>query len=326
MANGAEQLLTLIDELEFSVAGPDSAVGEVRGVPTSLTLLGDNPPAVMFGFRVRQDAGGAERFMPLVGGLPAEKVSLTAEDGCVWLSLYDLNVLPDGAVRALPEQVAEKIQADGLAQPAGCLRCGAASGAVPLLATGQPTRLCGVCQSELTEAQTAAEEELNRPTLSATLGVPGAAVYVMLGWTAYWTLLDFLLDWWGVKVIEINQFTALFGILLFACVGYALGWPLGATLRHSIGLRRIPWIAGPLVTLGAAIVGEIVYLAIRIFLLAGVFDLGAAARLFGPAVGQYTLFWIFCKLAQWAGIAGAATLSAMERRRVSVADVGHAPA
>jgi hypothetical protein len=318
MANGAEQLLTLIRELQFSVAGPDSAVGEVRGVPASLTLLGDDPPAVMFGFRVRPDLESTQRFTPLVADIPPEQVSLSAEDSCVWLSLYDLNTLPDGAVRALPEQVATEIQSGGLSLPAGCLRCGAETGAVPLLAMGQPTRLCAACQSEMAEAQSVAEEELNRPTLSATLGVPGAAVYVMLGWTVYWTLLDYLLDWWGVKVIEINHFTALFGIFLFVCVGYALGWPLGATLRHSIGLRRIPWIASSLVTLGAVVLGEIGYLALRIFLLAGIFNLGAAAQRLGPAVGQYTGFWIFCKLAQIVAIAVAAAFSTIERKRVTI--------
>jgi hypothetical protein len=66
MANGAEQLLTLIRELEFSIAGADAAVGEVHGVPASLTLLADDPPAVMFAFRVGYDAaGGASRGSPV---------------------------------------------------------------------------------------------------------------------------------------------------------------------------------------------------------------------------------------------------------------------
>jgi hypothetical protein len=318
MANGAEQLLTLIRELEFSVAGPDSAVGEVQGLPTSLTLLGDDPPAVIFGFRVRPDASVTEPLAALVQQLPPELATLSVENGCVWLSLYNLNALPDGVVRALPEQIGAVVQSAGMALPAGCLRCGSPTESAPLLAGGQPTRLCAACQSELVQDQAAAEEELNRPTLSATLGVPGATVYVALGWIVVWTVVDFVLDWWGVKVIEINHFTALFGIGLFVCAGYALGWPLGATIRHSIGLRRVPWIATPLLTLGAVIVGEIGYLALRIFLLAGVFDFGAAVRLLGPAVGQYTGFWIFCKLAQGAAIAGAAVQSTMERRRVTI--------
>ncbi len=320
MPDGINKVLALSGELRFSVAGDDHAVGEVMGVPTGLTLLSADPPGVMFAFRVRPDSEETDRLASLVrGSLPARS-ELSVEDGCAWLTLYDLDLLPHGAAKPFAERVADALIAVGMAIGPGCLRCGAAEGAAPMLVDLRPTRLCASCLNEAVREKIDRESELNRPTLSTTLSLPGAVTYVVLGWIVLWTVIDVLLRHWPVRVVEINQFTTLVGLVLLGGIGCVLGWPLGATLRRSFGLGLSPWMASLGLALAAGVLGEVGYVALRIFLLAGVLDFAAAARMLGPVIGMYTGFWIFCKLATIGAIAGWAAASA-SRRAVVPMDV-----
>jgi hypothetical protein len=73
-----------------------------------------------------------------------------------------------------------------------------------------------------------------------------------------------------------------------------------------------------LATLGAALLGEILYVAARLFLLAGVFDVGIAARLLPQVVASYTGFWVACKLLLAGAIGLCCGISASQRRTASL--------
>jgi hypothetical protein len=148
--------------------------------------------------------------------------------------------------------------------------------------------------------------------------VPGAGLYVAAAWAVFWTVIDFALEHWQIQVVEINHFTALIGVLALGVVGVCLGWPLGATLRQSIALRHAPRLMSAVATLGAMLLGEILYIAARLFLLAGVFDVGVAARLLPQVVVSYTGFWVTCKLLLAGAIGVCCGMSASQRKATSI--------
>ena len=68
----------------------------------------------------------------------------------------------------------------------------------------------------------------------------------------------------------------------------------------------------------AVVLGEVLYIAARLFLLAGVFDVGIAVRLLPQVVGSYTGFWVACKLLLAAAIGLCCGMSASQRKSVSL--------
>jgi hypothetical protein len=308
----------LVNSLGFTAADEHTAIAELHGVPATLTVLGTDPPAVLFGFRVNPDGLQTGTVADRARGLPDDAAALSFEDGYAWLSLYNLEKLPPDAAPRLVADIAAAIASTDLALPAGCFHCGAPD--APLAyADGRPARLCPQCVTSAAEEHREREAELNRPTLGATLAVPGAGLFVAAGWAVIWTLLDFALDRWQIRVVEINQFSAMIGLLAIGIVGACLGWPLGATLRQSIALRHAPRLMSGLATLGAALLGEIFFVAARLFLLAGVFDVGIAAQLLPQVVAAYTGFWVACKLLLAGAIGVCCGMSASQRKTASFA-------
>jgi hypothetical protein len=66
------------------------------------------------------------------------------------------------------------------------------------------------------------------------------------------------------------------------------------------------------------VAGEIGYIAAMILRMAGVLDLGAAVNLLGPLLGNYSGFWICCKLAQATAIGIWCANSAAQRKSASI--------
>lgn len=318
MSNGVEQILTLIREHDFQADEEGAAWGEVGGIPASLALLDQDPPAVMLGFRVPRDTDPTAHIAPLVQPFPSDLFSLSADDGCLWLSLYDVDALPPNSLTELPRRIVDALKSANLAVAPGCQRCGNLQGAVNHLIEQRPTRMCPDCTAAIVDDKLAAEEELNRATLSSTLGLPGAMFYVVFGWIAFWTVVDLILEYFTVDKIEINKLTFLVGFAVCAGVGYALGWPLGATMRRSVGLRKFPRLSSGMITLATVVVGEIGYIAVWILRMAGIFDLGAAVTLLWPALSTYSGFWICCKLALASAIGIFCANSASHRKTVSL--------
>ncbi len=317
MPDATDLIFGLVNALGFTAADENTAIAELHGVPATLTVLGTDPPAVLCGFRVNPRGTQTGTVADRARGLPDEAAALSFEDGYAWLSLYNLEKLPPDASPRLVADIAEAIASTDLALPAGCFHCGAPD-ALLIYADGRPARLCPQCVASAAEEHRERESELNRPTLGATLAVPGAGLFVAAGWAVIWTLLDFALDRWQIRVVEINQFSAMIGLLAIGIVGACLGWPLGATLRQSIALRLTPRLSSAVATIGAVLLGEIFYIAARLFLLAGMFDVGVAARLLPQVVASYTGFWVACKLLLAGAIGLCCGMSASQRTSASL--------
>lgn len=316
MLTGAERIEGLRSELEFEVVDDDTAMGEIREIPIAMSVLGIDPPAVMFRVRADTDGAESESVASAFEGLSAANVRVSLENDSAWLSFYDLRELDNAAIRSLLEKTADVLDASGLAAGPGCLRCGNLDRAQLMCVEGRPTRLCPDCLTEAVEEQQELEAEHNRSSLAATLGLPGAGLFVAAGWAGFWTLLDLALEHWRIQVVEINYLTMLLMFMGVAACGYALGWPAGVTLRQSIALGKAPVAASAVFVTAAAIGGEILYVGLYLLRLLGLFDLGVAAQLVGQVVAQYSGFWIFCKLALLAAIGFFCAESASERRTV----------
>lgn len=318
MTGAADDILRLIAELGFVVAGQDIALGQPAGIPTTMTVLGDSPLAVMFRFRVNPQGTQTPTFAELLQSVPDDRASFSVEEGYAFLTLFDSSGLTSSSLGLLVKHIAETLAATDLAAGPGCLRCGTLDEAELLLIEGRPTRLCAGCLDEARRERQEAEAELNRASVAATIGLPAAGGFVAIGWVILWTAIDMILEWLQVKVIEFNRLSEIFFLALVGGVGYGLGWPLGAALRQSIAIRRAPVMMSLILIVAAAIAGEIGYLALHIFRVVGVFDLGLAAKLLWQFVSGYSGFWIACKLAFLGAIGLFCAIAASERKQVSL--------
>lgn len=249
-------------------------------------------------------------------GVSEEDAALSIEDGSAWLSVYNVSKLDNSAIHLLLEQTANTIQSTDLAVPSGCLRCGGADNSELMYVEGRPTRLCSICLDDAAQERHEVESDLNRASLGATPGLPGAGIFVVAGWATFWTVLDLVLEHFRVQFIEINAFTFLVLSVILGSVGSALGWPTGATLRRSIAIRKAPRAMSVFFIGAAAIGGEILYVGLYVLRLAGVFDLVVATQLLGEVLSSYSGFWIFCKLGFLAAIGFSCVLSATLRKSV----------
>lgn len=318
MSTGAGDILELIGELGFVVADQNKALGQPAGIPTTLTVLNAAPLALMFRFRVHPDGSEIQPLVDLLKSVPDDRASISLEDGFVFLTLYDLSGLTNSSLRLLMERIAEALAATDLAVGPGCLRCGGFENAQLMLVEGRPTRLCLECLSEAAREKQEVESQLNRGSVTATLGLPAVCGFVAAGWIILWTVIDLILETLHIKVIEINELTGLVFMGLLGGVGYALGRPMGNALRQSIAIRRAPVVMSLVVIVAAGICGEIGYIALRLLRLFGFFDLGVAARLLWQYVSSYSIFWIVCKLVFLGAICLFCAMTASERRQVSL--------
>jgi hypothetical protein len=158
--------------------------------------------------------------MDLMKGVPKEQAILNFEDGSVWLSLYDMSGLETSDFHQMMEGMVDTIQATDLAVGPGCLRCGKNNPDIQrLYVDGRPTRMCMACFEEAGREQQELESKLNQTTLGATLGLPGAAIYAAAGWAGFWTLIDFALEYFRVKAVDINIITTPLILMLLGAVG-----------------------------------------------------------------------------------------------------------
>lgn len=312
-------MTAFLDELGFAVVDDDTAVGELREFPVSVTVLGVDPPSMMFQIRVHPDGTQTQPVLDLMQGVPEEQARLSFEDGSVWLSLYDMSGLDIPAFHQLLEGMVDTLRATDFAVGPGCLRCGEDGDDVQkMYVDGRPTRLCTACFEEADRDRQELETELNQTSLGATLGLPGAALFVAAGWAGFWTLIDITFEFFRIRFVDVNILTVPLMLVLLGVVGWALGWPTGTTLRRSAAIRKAPRILSLLFALVTAIAGETLYVGIYLLRVFGVFDLGIAAQVMGAVVAGYTGFWICCKLGLLAALAFFCTASATERQTVKL--------
>ncbi|MCA9111359.1 MAG: hypothetical protein KDA52_15505 [Planctomycetaceae bacterium] len=319
MSNGGhDKIELLVNELAFIVVDDDTAFGDLHGIPTAMTILSADPPGLMFQLKVDPSGTETQTVLNLLESLPQCNRSFSVEDGRAWISLYDVSDLDIASILLLLDRIANALLASDLALEPGCLRCGNLIDAQVMYVEGRATRLCPNCLADADKERHEVESQLNRGSLRAILGLPGAYLFVTAGWAIFWTLLDMALEYWRVEVIEINQFTVILICGLLAGVGYVLGWPVGATLRQSIATGKALHATSVFFILVAAMSGEILYVGLSLLRMAGVFDLRAAAGFVGQVVSNYSGFWIVCKLALSGAVGFFCILSASKRKTVKL--------
>lgn len=304
----------LITELGFTIIGNDRALGQVHGIPTALTLLGSDPLAVMFAFRINSDGHETSAVKKLLEGIPEEQAKFSFENGVAWLSFYDLEGADPATIRLFLEQTADAIESTDLRLPTGCLKCGSTESVELLFTSDRPARICATCLQEAAELQRDQHAQFNRASLSTTLTLPGACLIVAIGWAFFWTVLDFVLEYLQLQVIVVNRLTVLLGLCLFIPVGYVLGVTIGKTLRQSLIVQKAPVVMSILFVSLSTLAGEVVYLAILLLRLIGVFDLKLAFQALGLLFVNYSSFWIICKAALLITICVSSSESAKARK------------
>lgn len=318
MSTAASQPVDLVNELGFAAVEPHKAIGQLRDIPTTMTVLSGDPLTLMFGFRLHPDGTNTQPIVAVVEGSAECRATVSFENGFAWLTLYDLAGVATGTLRSLVQQVAETIASSDLAVGPGCLHCGTVEGAKFMYLEGRPTRLCSACLAQAAREQQEREALLNRPSLGATMGLPGVGTFVACGWAVIWTLIDLILQHWRIQVVEINEFTAAAMLLLFGGAGLCLGWPMGVAVRQSFAIRRAPMTMSVVVAVAAAVGGEVLFLALRLLRLAGIFNLKLAAGLLGHVLSNYTAFWIVLKLGFLGAICLFAAVSSSERKTATL--------
>jgi hypothetical protein len=296
MELAADRLTGLVADLGFTVVEHDTAIGQISGVPASLSVLSGDPLAIMVRLRLHSDAGEPDIIRRIFEDVPPEAAVVTFEQSCASLSLYDLDELPNEAVRLLLERVADAIAANQLGAPAGCLRCGVAEGSQLMYLEDRPTRLCSACLDGARLEKQHIELDLNRATIGGFFGLPAVFASVAAAWALLWTAIDWLLEFFRIRVIWIDKFTGTLILLSAFGVGRLLGGPLGAALKRSGVVRLSPAFLSLVFVVGAAVCGEIVYVTILMFRFLGVIDVNAALQVFQGVVQQYSTFWVLAKV------------------------------
>lgn len=275
----------------------ESVYGEIATFPVTMSILGGDPLALLFTFRVRTGED-ASLTLPinLQAALTEARGTLTLEDGYAWLSLHNLDGRSSDDIEALVRRAAELLTESALHPGPGCAACGTAERTELRHLEGRALRICPACLDHLYAARKEEERAINRPSLLGGIGLPAVLAMASVGWMLFWLGVDLLLNWRGLRVLIVDQSLGTLIICVLGAVGFGLGTFLGNGLRRSgLSLRAPTWVGGMAVCL-LALGGEILYIAAKVFWAAGLFDPGHAARLLFPFLQNYELFWITARL------------------------------
>ncbi len=280
--NPFEQLASL---LQLQAGDEDSAYGDVKETPTAMTVLGVDPPSLMFAFKVSVEECELSLSDPIKQLLDSLDHSTSVDDGFAWLSLYNVAALPLESIRDLVLLFICELDGQGLAIGPGCARDGCDNSADLVIRNGKVSRVCDDCIESAVSQKREQEDDLNTAQTRHILAFPGMVVTVAIGWALLWFLYD--LPFGGQEEIEVEQ-VAFVGILMaVAAGGCGLGVVLGIAVRRA-GLTKVGRsTACLLATAGTVLAGEFVHVLVCVFREIGVFDPSLAASLLLPFVLSY---------------------------------------
>jgi len=319
MDSDIERLVNLANELGFDPVNDETLVGDFHGMPAAFTVLSLDPPGFMFQIRLNPVSG-----ITLPEVIENEESSfdtdvvISIHNKCVWVSYYDIQPLETADIRSMLDQLAQSILASRYAQVGICLRCSKRETADLLFVEGRPTRVCDQCLVEAEEEQEHREAKLNESSISAVLTLPFIGVASATLWALFWFSVDLILDYFNIKVLEINYVSMAMILGLFWVIGWAIGSPLGAILRRTPIVRRAPRAMGAMLTVGLVVVGEILYSAGLILWAVGVVDLVLAPLFAVHMLLDSTPFWNLCKLVLALAVGFFCCMSAAKRKTVSL--------
>ena len=319
MTNPVETLHSLISRLGLIPLGDGgTAYGAFGDTPVTLTVLSLEPLGLLFAFNVNRDSGDLPLPADFAAEWSPETCKVSVENGRAWLSLYDLTGHSEDEIAALLEHFYQSLVAAELAVGPGCVRCGCRDEAHVMHIEGRTTRICPKCLEQAIADKQDRDAELNGMSLSALLGLPTAILIAAGCWALFWSVVDLVIDWFRIRVIEINDFSFLLLLVLFVGTGAALGHPLGKMLRKSGAVRVAPGPLSCVVVLCAVLAGEVGYVALLILRTFGVLDLATAARWLVPMVANYSKFWIVLKVLCACAFGGFCATTASERTAASL--------
>jgi hypothetical protein len=298
--SGEHPTKTLLDQLigclELSVGGADKAFGQVLGSPVTMTILGVQPLALLFGFKI-QSQHPAEIALPedvaeLVNKNLA-KVSL--EDGIAWLSLDDLSDESSASIARRIHSFAESLAEADIRLPAGCAQCRSDCEVALVYADGRCSRLCASCRGGIAESHLrhAAKQNRLRPWFALALSL--TILYVSCGWMALWWLMDAFLAWRHNDEVALGVYDFWIVFALLAAIAGAIGYPLGAFLSRSGVTNGSNLLVSSAVVLLACGIGEWLYVGALIYRQTGIFDPLLAARMVAPLFLKYQMSWLIGK-------------------------------
>jgi hypothetical protein len=221
------------------------------------------------------------------------KAKASLEEDLAWLSFYDLDGKQADEIRDLILSFAKAINDAGLSLAPGCAKCKVLEGVQLFFHEGQCSRLCQSCVAKMFQDQHAAQRRLDSARLRYAFLLPPAMLGVAVGWAIFFCVVDLLIRWLDIKVIVIPGGMGILALLaLFVTCGLAFSYPLG----RSIGRLPFARILGPTITILGCIAGELLYVAVTIYLRTGVFDFALAVQIFPRWVSAYARFWAVGKL------------------------------
>jgi hypothetical protein len=288
---------SVVEELRMDFAPGGQATGVVAGLAATVTPLTDDPLSLLCQFRLRADDEQLASARPLFAGLSTGGIDVLLANDEARLGFIDLAGQTPQTVRAVIEEFAEALIATRLATPNACLRCGTDENVQPVFHQGQTSLVCPACLEAATTEWHDRQAALDRGSLSALIGLPAVFTFAAAGWAIFWTLIDLAIGWFHVQVIDINKLTITLVLLVVSIAGACLGMPLGTLLRRSGAVRRAPEVLSGLMVLGAAVVGELLYVTVLLFLNFGLIDLGVAAQILPIILRRYPDYMIVTKLA-----------------------------
>lgn len=313
MSHPTRTINDLLARLELEMLDADTAVGSLGDTLVTMTVLSVEPLSLLFAFTVNQESSDSVIRPESVAELSPEACRISVENGRCWLSLYEVTTLSDEQIAGLVSDVHDGLREAKLTVGPGCLHCGRLDSVQVLRIEGSTTRICQSCLDQAFTEKSEREAQQNKTSVSALLGMPAAILICAGCWALFWFAVDFVLDWSGIQMIELNQFTYMLLIALFAGTGAAVGMPLGKSLRKSGVTKIAPIPLTSVIVVGALVAGEIVYVALLIFQKFGIVDFTVAAQLLWPVVSGYTPFWMASKTLCAAAVAGFCIHEAAQR-------------
>jgi hypothetical protein len=286
----------LIAALRLHVALGDQAYGEVQGSPVTMTVLGDQPPALLFAFPVQVPQTANDVPMPDdVGAFLRETAgSVSVEKGILWLSLDNLAGKSAEAVAAFVERFGVALAELGLRVPPGCLKCGSSDELQMLYIDRRCSRICAACRDAVDEEVEAKIADAVRPHVGFAACTPLVFLGVSIGWAISWFSIEMYLEANHTNKLAILDFLPALAFL--AAVAGVMGWPLGLFLRRSGLARPAPLVVAAVTVVLACVLGEWLFVNALVVHRFGLTGPLLGTQLFLPYVFGYSGSWFFAKI------------------------------
>jgi hypothetical protein len=309
-------LADLIAHLGFLPAEPDKAFGSAEGSPAAMTILGCEPLALLFAFKIRSPhPAGIVLPNDIAALVDAKRAEASLENGVAWLSLDDLTGETAASIAELVASFARRLAETDVALPEGCAECPSRDSVELVYASGRCSRLCAECRNQLDEEIEQRDQKLNGFDFAFALTLPVMCVYVSVVWSFLWVALDLVRERRQSDVLIVHPLAAIIVLGILAAVA---GYPVGVFSRR-LGLTGFAkWAVSAGIVLLSCAIGEWLYVVWTVDNQIGIFDPLFAARVTVDFVAGYQPSWKFAKAIVTIAITAGCCLAMRVRHSVEV--------